>query len=76
MAERRREVGIDGPDQYFSAELDPSRGQMRTIALISLDLLGIEIPTSRLDASVAIARLQAAREAKKKGEPPELRRPW
>lgn len=51
---------IEGPDQYWSTELQPSRGQYRDIALVALDLLGIPRPTNRLEATVAMARLRVA----------------
>jgi hypothetical protein len=35
---------IDGPDQYWSEHLPPSRGQYRDLALLGLRLLGIEEP--------------------------------
>lgn len=49
-----------GPDQYWSDELPPSRGQYRDLALMALRLLGIEEPQSRLDATTAQVRLRAA----------------
>ncbi len=51
---------VGGPDQYWSDELPPSRGQYRDIALIALDLLGIPKPKSRLEATVAMVRLRHA----------------
>lgn len=51
---------IDGPDQYWSDELKPSRGQIRDIALLSMRLLGLEIPRTRLEATVMMVRLRAA----------------
>lgn len=51
---------IEGPNEYWSTELSPSRGQYRDIALVALDLLGIERPTTRLDATIAMARLRQA----------------
>ena len=51
---------VGGPDQYWSDELAPSRGQYRDIALVALDLLGIPRPKSRLEATIAMVRLRAA----------------
>lgn len=51
---------IEGPNEYWSTELSPSRGQYRDIALVALDLLGIERPTTRLEATVTMARLRVA----------------
>lgn len=51
---------IEGPDQYWSSELPPSRGQYRDIALVALELLGIPRPSNRLEATVAMARLRVA----------------
>jgi hypothetical protein len=51
---------VSGPNEYWSETLPPSRGQYRDIALIALDLLGIERPQTRLDATVAMVRLRAA----------------
>ena len=51
---------IEGPDQYWSAELPPSRGQWKDIALVALELLGVPTPESRLDATVAMVRLRTA----------------
>lgn len=56
MAERI----IDGPDSIFSEDLEPSRGQYRAIAVAALELLGIEAPATRFDASVALVRLRMA----------------
>lgn len=47
-----------GPDGYWSEDHPPSRGQYRTLAVLALELLGVPEPGSRLDASVAIARLR------------------
>jgi hypothetical protein len=51
---------IDGPGQYWSDHVPPSRGQYRDLALLGLRLLGIPEPHSRLDATVAMVRLRAA----------------
>ena len=51
---------IDGPDQYWSDRVPPSRGQYRDLALLGLRLLGIDAPTNRLEATVAMVRLRAA----------------
>lgn len=44
-----------GPDSYWSDTMVPSRGQYRTIAVLALDLLGVEVPAHRLDASIVIS---------------------
>lgn len=51
---------IGGPDQYWSGELPPSRGQYKDIALVALELLGIPAPQTRLEATIAMVRLRAA----------------
>lgn len=63
-----------GPDQYWSDELPPSRGQYRDLALLALRLLGIDEPVTRLDATTAQVRLRAAIEQQQPtGGVPE---PW
>lgn len=65
---------IEGPDQYWSTELQPSRGQYKDLALVALDLLGVPRPKNRLEATVAMARLrQAVSEQAVQGGVPE---PW
>lgn len=65
---------VGGPDQYWSDELPPSRGQYRDLALVALRVLGIAEPKSRLDATIAQARLRAAvQSAEPQGGVPE---PW
>lgn len=51
---------LHGPDAYWSTDLAPSRGQLSTIALLACELLGIDRPAHRLDASIVIARLRSA----------------
>lgn len=62
---------IDGPDAIFSDELAPSRGQYRAIAVAALELLEVPAPATRLDASLALARLRLALRAGTK-EVPEV----
>lgn len=50
----------DGPDQYWSTELPPSRGQMRAIAVAACRLLDLPEPKSRLEASEILVRLRLA----------------
>jgi hypothetical protein len=38
---------IDGPNEYWSTDLPPSRGQYRDIALLALKLFGLDEPESR-----------------------------
>lgn len=64
---------IGGPDQYWSEQLPPSRGQWRDLAEVALELLGVPKPESRLDATIAMVRLRAAVTAKPVVEVPE---PW
>jgi hypothetical protein len=54
------ERAIDGPDAIFSDELEPSRGQYQAIAVAALELLGVEEPKTRLDATLALGRLRLA----------------
>jgi hypothetical protein len=51
---------VDGPNQYWSEQLPPSRGQYRDLALLGLRLLGVEEPQTRLDATTVMVRLRAA----------------
>jgi hypothetical protein len=57
---------VGGPDNYWSEDLPPSRGQYRDLAVVALRVLGIPEPASRLDATVAMVRLRAAIQS---GEP-------
>jgi len=54
----RRE--IEGPAQFWSEDLPPSRGQIRDIAILSMRLLGLEIPKTRLAATIMMVRLRKA----------------
>lgn len=65
---------IGGPDQYWSTELPPSRGQWRDLALVALDLLGIPVPENHLEATVAMVRLRAA--VANRTPPPGVPEPW
>lgn len=47
-----------GPDDMFSTKRLPSRGQYQTLALLACELFGIEPPANRLEATVAICRMQ------------------
>lgn len=49
-----------GPDAMFSTALPPSRGQYQTIATLGLQLLSVDPPKNRLEATIAIARLSTA----------------
>ncbi len=51
---------VSGPDQYWSDELEPSRGQWKDIAQVACEVLGIDVPTTRLEATVTMVRLRAA----------------
>lgn len=51
---------IEGPDQYWSTEVPPSRGQYKDPALVALELLGVPAPANRLEATVAMVRLRRA----------------
>jgi hypothetical protein len=62
---------IEGPDQYWSTEVPPSRGQWKDIARVALELLGIPEPESRLDATIAMVRLRAAVTEQSPGGVPE-----
>lgn len=52
--------GVNGPFDYWSEDLPPSRGQWRTLAELGCQLLDHKSPTNRLEASVLISRLQLA----------------
>jgi len=62
-----------GPHDYWSSTLPPSRGQWEQIARLACQLLDIEEPASRLDATVAAARLTAAVDGQDDGPPREAR---
>lgn len=49
-----------GPDAMLSPDKPVTRGQWATIAALALELLGVELPTSRLDATVVAVRLRNA----------------
>jgi hypothetical protein len=49
-----------GPDSYWSDSLSPSRGQWRDIAQLACEVLGIPVPTTRLEATTAQVRLRSA----------------
>ncbi len=51
---------LAGPDGLWSEDLPPSRGQLATIAALALELLGVDQPAHRLDASITITRLRHA----------------
>lgn len=51
-----------GPDAMLSRELPPSRGQFEAIAVAALELLGVQRPKHRLDATIALTRLRLARD--------------
>jgi hypothetical protein len=53
-------AGINGPFDYWSEELPPSRGQFRTLAELACTLLDHSPPKSRREASVLISRMQLA----------------
>jgi hypothetical protein len=53
-------AGVNGPFDYWSEELPPSRGQWRTLAELACQLLEHKAPASRRDASVLISRMQLA----------------
>lgn len=53
-------AGVDGPFDYWSTGLPPSRGQWRTLAELACQLLAHKVPESRRDASVLISRMQLA----------------
>jgi hypothetical protein len=59
-----------GPDSMYSEQLPPSRGQYETIAVLALDLLGVPKPQTRLDATVALTRLQLAQRSDQAPPPP------
>ena len=65
---------VGGPDNYWSDEHPPSRGQYRDLAIVAFRVLGIPEPQSRLDATVAMVRLRAALQQR---EPQEgVPEPW
>jgi hypothetical protein len=72
-----------GPDQYWSDQLAPSRGQYRDLAILACRLLNIEPPKSRLEATTAMVRLRVALQdaepqgggCRRRGEPSASSRP-
>ena len=65
---------VSGPDQYWSDELQPSRGQWKDIAQVACEVLGLPVPTTRLEATTTMVRLRAAAETMK--PPPVVPEPW
>lgn len=49
-----------GPDAMLSPDEPTTRGQWRTIAALALELLGVDLPESRLDGTVVAVRLRNA----------------
>ncbi len=49
-----------GPDAMLSPELPVTRGQWATLAALAMELLGVELPASRLEASVMAVRLRSS----------------
>ncbi len=49
-----------GPDGMWDPNRPPSRGQMASLAVLACRLLGIDEPSSREEASVAITRVRLA----------------
>ncbi len=47
-----------GPDDMYSTDRLPSRGQWETMAQLACELFGIEVPQNRLEATMAICRLK------------------
>ncbi len=64
---------IEGPNQYWSEELPPSRGQWRDIAELAARVFGLTPPRTRFEATVLQVRL---RQAVTEQEPRELPNPW
>lgn len=56
-----------GPDGMYRSDLPPSRGQHETIARLALEVLALDVPATRLDATVTIARLRLTNEQNPKG---------
>lgn len=63
---------FEGPNQYWSPDLQPSRGQLAAIAHLAGRLLGLPPIANRLEASIAIARLHAACEQHAETPPVEI----
>ena len=51
---------ITGPNEYWSEERKPSRGQVRDIAILAMQLLDLPIPQNRLEATILQVRLRRA----------------
>jgi hypothetical protein len=64
---------VSGPAGYYSDELPVSRGQWADIAKLALEVLGVEVPGSRYEATVTTVRLRAAAE-RRVGEAPVVPR--
>jgi len=65
---------VSGPDQYWSDGLEPSRGQWKDIAQVACEVLGLDVPTTRLEATVVMVRLRAA--AEQRTPPPAVPEAW
>jgi hypothetical protein len=53
---------VTGPAGYYRDDMSVSRGQWADIAKIALELLGLDVPETRYDATVVTVRLRAAAE--------------
>jgi hypothetical protein len=60
---------VSGPAGYYRDDQPVSRGQWADIAKLALEVLGLEVPESRYDATVVTVRLRAAAEHAKPDVP-------
>lgn len=49
-----------GPDGLWDPDRPPTRAQLASVAVLACELLGMDAPTSREAASIALTRLRMA----------------
>lgn len=67
---------VSGPAGYYSDQLPVSRGQWADIARLALEVLGLDVPQSRYDATVTTVRLRAAVEQQSSRRTPPVPEAW
>jgi len=66
----------DAPHDYYADDKPAAPSQVRAILAVACDLLCVEYPTTRLEASVLLARLIVAHGELPADERPGVDLPW
>lgn len=66
----------DGPANYWSGEKPPTPAQLRALACAACRVLGLQEPTTRLEATTTIARLRIAETEIDVDQLPEIPDAW